>query len=264
MCDLTTCGKHVPIGSGVMSDTKPFKCRMEQDAGTCTNAVGFTDTLQGANNAAADAVVSQEEASVHEVDSLTEVGEIMAEKKAVHEMLKELDRVAIDIPDEELKEVEADAVVVFEAVEKSAAYLVHSIEHARKTADKSQETRRCRRDTEKKERQIKEKEGILKGLKAKNVNQGGKGGWKEQIGPNKADQERIQRLEVEIPPLIAERQKTTAMCGVMAKEAKELMIEASNERSKALHIKEQTRTASAKFMQHANMAMSKARGKSKA
>lgn len=270
ICDLTTCGKHVPIGSGAMSDTKPFKCRMELDAGTCLNAAGFVDTLSGANNAAADAFVSREEASVHEATSLTELGEIMAEKKTVNEMLMELDRVAIDIPDEELEEIEAAAVAVFEAVKKSAVILGRSIEHAKKTTDKSQETRRYRLDTEKKERQIKEKVDILKNLQEKNGKGLGKDGeGKERNGPkgsspNKEDEKTIQRLEVEISSLIAERQKSATMCGVTAKEAKDLKSKASNESSIASRTKEDAREASAKCMQKANKAISNARSKYKA
>ena len=190
-CELKTCGMHTSDANTIPSETLPFQCHLTPDVGTCTTFAAMLDTVTSADNAATDSSTSEEEASESAAAAVKLVEEVQAEKKAVAQVLKEVERIALDVPEEELQSIEEDAIVVQEAVEKVAELTLLAIRDATKACKRNLESRANRRQAHRKQKEANEKKVELDAERQRNV-----GSSKDSEAPKRC--EKCEKLEEDI------------------------------------------------------------------
>lgn len=243
-CSIKKCGKHVPV-SGTPSETAPFKCEMVPGAGTCIDMEDYMDTVSSAQNAETDATTSNDEATITETEAVRVLEALGGEKKAVNEMMKEVERVAEEIPESELKEIEEEAMKVFDATKKCAAIVMSCIEDSRMVTAQLYDTRHDKRDGKRYEKLAKAKKEELKVEQSKKTQ----------------DKTTIDRLTVELEGLGTEGKKSCKKAGADAKAAKDKKTSTNNEYKNLVAAKEEARDASLKCMEKAQRAIGVARNK---
>lgn len=244
-CSISKCGKHVTIGDSVPSETVPFSCQYSPGSGHCTNAVDMLDTVSAANNAESDATASADETTADETDSTMEVKEIQREKKAVIQVLKEVERVADDLPDDELDEIDVDAEVVEDSAEEVAVVALEAVRESRRASKAMRESRKLKREARRADRLAKEKKDRLD---------------REEKKPNK-DKALCGRLRVEVDKLRRVQKDKSKGCGRKAKESRDFRRSCNEKRERCGEIKKRAQAASSRCMQKSQKSLGKARGR---
>lgn len=241
-CSIKKCGKHIPVG-GTRSETVPFQCKMEPDAGTCTEHVDFMETVSAAKNAESDATTSNDEATFTESAAVRVIDELTTEKKAVNQMMKEVESVADQIPPAELEEIEAEAKLVVVAVQKAGALMLAAVQEAVKVSEYTFNVRRFKRDAQRYQKAADEKKVELKAENEKKTQ----------------DKVKIEQLSKDITDLENTRAKVVKMCGKEAQNAKQSKAVINETYQLEVRERELARAANSRCMQKSQRALGEAR-----
>lgn len=241
LCGVSTCGKHISIGNTVPSETVPFQCKYSPGSGKCTNPVEILDTVNGAVNAETDAAVTTDETTTDEIDSTKEIEEIQKEKKALSTILKEVERVADDLPDEELEEIDVEAEIVEDAVEEAAEVALEAIKESKKAAKALREARGLKREARRADRMAKQKKEQLD---------------VEEKKPKK-NKPLCDKIRGEVDELTKKQKRASKGCGQKAKDARTYKKNCQQKRSKCKDIKKKAQDAGSRCMQKAEKGIGK-------
>lgn len=247
LCRVSNCGKHITIGNAVPSEAVPFPCKHTPGAGQCTNAVDVVDTVSGAVNAETDAAVTTDITSVHEADSMQEILQIQREKRALGTILKEVERVADDLPDDELAEIDVDAEIVENAAEEAAREALEAIMEAQKSCKALREARRLKREARRADRLAKEKKKQLEKEE------------KQRIKGKPC--EICERLRGEVDELRKQQKRASKECGQKAKDSRQYKKRCQQRRQRCAEIGKKTRDAGSRCMQKAQRGIGKGKNR---
>lgn len=152
VCSLSTCGKLVPIGSILPSEVNPFACENNPGAGACVVVMDFLDSVAAAVNAEAAAVVSTDEATEDEGKIVTMLAEVVEERKAINQILKNvetLQKSQTSAPDAICEEqeivMENCTQAVEDSVQKIAVLTSKAVKEVRRASNAMRKARKHRR-----------------------------------------------------------------------------------------------------------------------
>lgn len=150
VCAINKCSKHIPIGTEDPSETVPFRCESRAGNADCIVLKDVIETATAAVNAEADATASNDESTEIELEAANDLETVQNQKKAVMQMLKDVERVADDMPDEELDAIDADVEQVEDAIEETTELVVGAVKEAKKACKGLREVRRLKREARRK------------------------------------------------------------------------------------------------------------------
>lgn len=240
-CSRKQCGKYVAVGES--SETEAFECRMDAEGGSCMAFVELIDTVVAVGNAEIEAAANNDEATYDEGTMIRMMDEVGVEKKTVNQNLREVERMADQIPVADLEAIEAEALVVMESMKKVGVLTVDVVDDADAIATMTQDVRRCKRKARDAQKLADEKDGEVKAEKAK----------REQ------DKDLLKRLEGEKKEREDDRRKKVLKGADVAKGIRERKKGLKGKYAKAVQERDLARKASSNCVKMCGAALQNAR-----
>lgn len=199
LCKRASCSRYTTAAKVFHDTSEAFKCQLTPDAGICTDFTAIIDTVSGADNALAEAILNFGESIQEEFNIHQSIKEIKAIKLVIHDVFNKIEQAADHVPDEVIEHLEYDAHIILNATQQAIAESIISTKQSEETFMASRQVSKFKRAARLAEREATRKEEQQR--------------VEEEKAENKENCNTCETLKVDISRLRIERKEAAIAAG---------------------------------------------------